>query len=182
VDAGSHVNLLRTGTTYKFAEGQRYVVISAAAASTDYHADKLNYKAVGYRGAVNGSVYEDGANKALVLTLGAAPSTTTPIVTQPTAPGILIPSQPAESSQPAPVARAGWATTPTATAALGGLSNYSGIASPQLLNLFNASLALEGKQEANRVGESLSPCPEYQHQHRGNRSDINRAVGGWGAH
>ncbi|QLR44670.1 autotransporter domain-containing protein [Enterobacter sp. RHBSTW-00994] len=158
VDAGSHVNLLRTGTTYKFAEGQRYVVISAAGASTDYHADKLNYKAVGYRGAVNGSVYEDGANKALVLTLGAAPSTTTPIVTQPTAPGILIPSQPAEPSQPAPVARAGWATTPTATAALGGLSNYSGIASPQLLNLFNASLALEGKQEANRVGESLSPA------------------------
>lgn len=52
--------------------------------------------------------------------------------------------------------RPGLATMPGAKAALDGLANYTGISSPQLLNLYNASLAIEGKREANRVGESLS--------------------------
>ncbi|WP_449557021.1 autotransporter domain-containing protein [Huaxiibacter chinensis] len=210
VEAGSHVNLLRTGSTYKFAEGQRYVVISAAGANTDYHADKLNYEAIGYRGAVTGSVYEDGVNKALVLTVGAEPEVTPPVVTPPVVtppvvtppvvtppvvtppvvtppvvtppvvtppvvtppvvtppvvtppvvtPPVVTPPvvTPPVVIDPAPN-KPGQATIPGATAALGGLANYTGISSPQLLDLYNASLALEGKQAANRAGESLSPA------------------------
>ncbi|MCG5045539.1 autotransporter domain-containing protein [Enterobacteriaceae bacterium 155047] len=208
VEAGSQVNLLRTGTTYKFAEGQRYVVISAAGANTDYHADKLNYEAIGYRGAVTGSVYEEGVNKALVLTVGAEPEITPPVVTPPVVtppvvtppvvtppvvtppvvtppvvtppvvtppvvtppvvtppvvtPPVVTPPvvTPPVVTDPAPTTpnKPGQATIPGATAALGGLANYTGIASPQLLNLYNASLALEGKQASNRAGESLSPA------------------------
>ncbi|MEB6380944.1 autotransporter domain-containing protein [Leclercia adecarboxylata] len=175
IDAGSSINLLRTGSTYKFAEGQRYVVINAAGAETDYHADQLNYKALGYRGMVNGSVYEDAQSKALVLTLGAepvipdpveplpepqpepTPEVTPPVVTEPeiTPPVVTTPVPPAPE-EPAQPGKRGYATIPSATAALGGLANYSGIASPELLNLYNASLAIEGKKEANRAGERLS--------------------------
>ena len=173
IDAGSSVNLLRTGSTYQFAEGQRYVVINAAGTETDYHADQLNYKALGYRGVVNGTVAELDESKALVLTLGAEPVTpapvepqpeptpevTPPVVTEPdvTTPVVTVPSQPAPAEpEPAQPTKRGYATIPSATAALGGLAHYSGIASPQLLDLYNASLAIEGKQEANRVGERLS--------------------------
>jgi len=78
------------------------------------------------------------------------PDVTTPIVTVPTPP-----TPPAEPTPAQPTKR-GYATIPSATAALGGLARYSGIASPQLLDLYNASLAIEGKQEANRAGERLS--------------------------
>jgi outer membrane autotransporter protein len=66
---------------------------------------------------------------------------TPPVVTPPT--------------QPTP--KPALATIPSATAALGGLANYTGISSPQLLDLYNASLAIQGKDEANRAGEKLSP-------------------------
>lgn len=219
IDAGSSVNLLRTGNTYNFAEGQRYVVVSAAGASTNFNADQLNYKAVGYAGAVTGTVVDDGSNKALVLTVGAEPVVTPPpvitppVVTPPviTPPPVVTPpvvtppvvtppvvtppvvtppvvtppvvtppvitppvitppvvtppvvtppvitppvvTPPVVTPEPT---RPGLATMPGAKAALGGLANYTGIASPQLLDLYNASLAIEGKREANRVGESLS--------------------------
>jgi len=180
IDAGSSINLLRTGNTYQFAEGQRYVVINAAGTQTDYHADQLNYKALGYHGTVNGTVYEDAQSKALVLTLGAEPVTpdpvepqpepqpeptpevTPPVVTEPEVvpPVVTTPEQPTQPapSEPAPAqpGKRGYATIPAATASLGGLASYSGIASPELLNLYNASLAIEGKKEANRVGERLS--------------------------
>jgi len=137
IDAGSHVNLLRTGSTYNFADGQRYVVVSAAGANSQFNAEQLNYKAVGYAGAVKGSVYDDGVSKTLVITLGTEPVVTPPVVTpEPTRPVL--------------------ATMPGAKAALGGLANYTGIASPQLLELYNASLAIKGEREANRVGERLS--------------------------
>ena len=211
IDAGSSVNLLRTGATYQFAEGQRYVVITAAGAGTDYHADQLNYEAVGYRGAVSGSVYEDGANKALVLTVGAEPVVVPPVVTPPVVtppvvtppvvtppvvtppvvtppvvtppvvtppvvtppvvtppvvtppvvtppvvtPPVVTPPVVTPPTQPTP--KPGLATIPSATAALGGLASYTGISSPQLLDLYNASLAIQGKDEANRAGEKLSP-------------------------
>ncbi|MFO3905810.1 autotransporter domain-containing protein [Enterobacter hormaechei] len=176
IDAGSSVKLLRTGSTYQFAEGQRYVVINAAGADTDYHADQLNYKALGYRGTVNGSVYDVADSKALVLTLGAepviiepvepqpepTPEVTPPVVAEPdvTTPVVTVPTPPTQPApaEPAPVqpTKRGYATIPSATASLGGLAHYSGIASPELLNLYNASLAIEGKQEANRAGERLS--------------------------
>lgn len=204
VDAGSSISLARSGNTYQFAAGQRYVVIDASSTNTDYHADALNYKAAGYNGPVTGSTFSDGTNSALVLTLEqppvvvmppvvvtppvvtepvviapvetvpvvTAPVETAPVETQPevstpvvstpvmppvvdTLPVVVIPpvvvTPPAE---PQPVAPAR-ATTPNATASLGGLANYSGI-SPQLLELYNASLAINGEQEANRVGERLS--------------------------
>ncbi len=174
VDAGSSIKLLRTGSTYQFAEGQRYVVINATGAETDYHADRLNYKALGYRGTVNGSVYDATDSKALVLTLGAepvviapvepqpepTPEVTPPVVTEPdvTTPIVTVPTPPTPPAEPTPAqpTKRGYATIPSATAALGGLARYSGIASPQLLDLYNASLAIEGKQEANRAGERLS--------------------------
>lgn len=244
IDENASVKLVRTGSTYNFAEGQRYVVINAAGADTNYNADKLNYQAIGYNGAVTGSVYEDGANKALVLTVGAKPVVTPPVVTEPeepvvtppvvtepeepvvtppvvtepeepvvtlpvvtepeepvvtppvvtepeepvvTPPVVTEPEKPAVTppvvtepvvtapvvtppvvtvpevtppvvTEPAPTepTKHGLTTIPSATAALGSLGNYSGI-SPQLLELYNASLAIEGTQEANRVGERLSP-------------------------
>jgi len=200
VDAGSSVSLLRTGSSYQFAEGQRYVVINAQGSDTQYNADKLYYKAIGYRGQVNGAVYEDGANKALVLTVGpedkdpvvtepvpvdptptqptqpttptqptpvepkptqptmpAQPTPVEPTPTLPTTPGKPTPvdptpTQPAEPTQPVK----NGATTPNATTALAGLSHYSGISSPQLLELYNASLAIDGTAAANRAGEQLS--------------------------
>lgn len=206
IDAGSSVNLLRTGATYQFAEGQRYVVITATGAGTEYNADKLNYQAIGYHGAVNGSVYEDGANKALVLTVGAEPVVVPPVVTPPVVtppvvtppvvtppvvtppvvtppvvtppivtppvvtppvvtppvvtppivtPPVVTPPVVTPPTQPTP--KPGLATIPAATAALGGLASYTGISSPQLLDLYNASLAIKGKDEANRAGEKLSP-------------------------
>ncbi len=262
IDENSSVKLLRTGSTYNFAEGQRYVVINANGADTNYNADKLNYQAIGYNGTVTGSVYEDGASKALVLTVGAKPVVIPPVVTEPEEPVVTPPvdvppvvTEPEEPvvtppvvtepvvtppvvtepvvtppvvtepvvtepvvtppvvtepvvtppvvtepvvtppvvtepvvtppvvtepvvtepvvtepvvtepvvtpptvTEPAPAEpiKQGQATIPSATAALGGLGNYSGI-SPQLLELYNASLAIEGTQEANRVGERLSP-------------------------
>nr|WP_318384192.1 autotransporter domain-containing protein [uncultured Enterobacter sp.] len=169
VDSGSSVILGRTGSTYSFAKGQRYVVIDANATDTNYNADTLKYKAVGYTGAVTGSTYNDGTNSALVVTLVNAPTTpvvttpptttpvvTTPVVTTPvvTPPVVTTPVvTPPVTTEPTP--NKGWATIPNATSSLGGLTSYSGI-SPQLLNLYNASLAIDGKKEANRVGERLS--------------------------
>ena len=150
------------------------MVINAIGAETDYHADRLNYKALGYRGTVNGSVYDATDSKALVLTLGAepvviapvepqpepTPEVTPPVVTEPdvTTPIVTVPTPPTPPAEPTPAqpTKRGYATIPSATAALGGLARYSGIASPQLLDLYNASLAIEGKQEANRAGERLS--------------------------
>ena len=212
IEEGSSINLVRTGGTYQFAEGQRYVVINATGSGTDYNADKLNYSAIGYRGAVSGSVYETGTDKALVLTVGAEPPVVTPpvvtppvvtppvvtppvvtppvvtppIVTPPVVtppvvtppvvtppvvtppvvtppvvtppvvtPPVVTPPVVTPPTQPTP--KPALATIPSATAALGGLANYTGISSPQLLDLYNASLAIQGKDEANRAGEKLSP-------------------------
>ncbi|MCU6669550.1 autotransporter domain-containing protein [Enterobacteriaceae bacterium H4N4] len=170
VDAGSSINLLRTGSSYKFAEGQRYVVIAAAGSDTHYNAESLNYKAVGYDGEVKGSVYDEAESKALVLTLTTAPvipepqpepqpEVTPPVMTPPdvTTPIVTEPTQPAPADPtPAQPGKRNWATIPSATAALGGLASYTGISSPQLLDLYNASLAVEGQSEANRAGEQLS--------------------------
>ncbi|WP_318356148.1 autotransporter domain-containing protein [Enterobacter sp.] len=199
VESGSSVSLARTGNTYQFAAGQRYVVIDANSTDTNYNADALHYTAVGYNGVAKGSTYNDGTNSALVVTLENAPvvvtppvvtppvvtppvvtppvvtppvvtppDTTPPVVTPPdttppvvvtppvTTPPVVTPpvvTPPVVTPQPTP--KPEWATIPNATASLGGLGHYSGI-SPQLLELYNASLAIEGKKEANRVGELLS--------------------------
>lgn len=152
VDKGSSVYLSRAGKTYQFAAGQRYVVIDAASANTHYNAGSLTYKVTGYSGTVKGSQYDDGTRSALVLSLGDESAAADPVkaINPVTAtPGMPVtPDVPAKSQQRR-------ATTPTATAALGGLTQYSGI-SPQLLELYNASLAIASQDEANRAGESLS--------------------------
>jgi outer membrane autotransporter protein len=48
------------------------------------------------------------------------------------------------------------ATASNAVSSLGGLGSYTGL-EPELLNLYNASLALGTTAEANRAGEQLSP-------------------------
>ncbi|EOI3546310.1 autotransporter domain-containing protein [Cronobacter dublinensis] len=159
VDQGSSISLTRTGNTYKFAPGQRYVVINANSNGTNYNADKLAYKAVGYAGKVTGSTYVDETNSALVVQLEKAP--TPPVPGTPTVPGKpttpTVPGKPPVVVKPpvAPVTGPERATTSNATSSLNGLASYSGIA-PQLLELYNASLAIEGTKEANRVGERLS--------------------------
>lgn len=222
LDQGTHVSLVRTGNTYQFAQGQRYVVINANSADTQYNANTLNYQAVGYNGGVKGTEYNDGTHSALVVSLVEAPVvvtptpvTTTPVTTEPvttepvtttpvttapvtttpvtttpvtttpvttapvtttpvttapvtttpvttapvttvpvTTPVVTTPVTTPVSTAPVVITKS-WATIPSATAALGGLARYSGI-SPQLLELYNASLAIDGKAEANRVGEALS--------------------------
>lgn len=216
IEEGSRISLARTGNTYQFATGQRYVVISANSADTRYNASALNYSAAGYNGAVTGAEYNDGTHNALVLTLQEAPAvvtppqttrptpvtsdpvtttpvTTTPVTTEPvttppetTAPVVTVPVTttpvtpvvvtpvvvtpvvvtpvvvPPVVVTPAPVQNQptapslkNQATTQGATATLDGLGQYSGI-SPQLLELYNASLAINGTTEANRAGEQLS--------------------------
>lgn len=225
IDEGSHISLTRTGNTYAFATGQRYVVISANSADTQYNANSQNYSAVGYNGAVKGTEYNDGTHSALVVSLEDAPVvvtppqtsrpapvtttpvtttpvTTTPVTTEPVTttpvtttpvttpvtttpvtpvvvtpvvvtppaqtpvvetpateapvvvtPVVTTPAQP--QTQPVKPTLKNLATTQGATSTLNGLTQYSGI-SPQLLELYNASLAINGTSEANRVGEQLS--------------------------
>lgn len=160
VDEGSRISLARTGNTYRFATGQRYVVIDAASAGTHYNASTLKYKASGYTGTVKGTEYNDGTRSALVLSLvdahAVTPVTPTPVTTAPGTTTPVVTPTPVTTTPTAPVqTQHGWATIPSATAALSGLTSYSGI-SPQLLELYNASLAIDSKAEANRVGESLS--------------------------
>lgn len=158
VDKGSSIYLTRAGRSYQFAAGQRYVAIDAASANTHYNASSLTYKVTGYNGNVTGKQYDDGTRSALVLSLADDTAVAEPVKT--TTPDMAIPAVPGKATAPvtptAPVKiQRGWATTPGATAALGGLGHYSGI-SPQLLELYNASLAIDNKEEANRAGESLS--------------------------
>ncbi len=93
IDAGSGVSLARTGNTYQFAAGQRYVVIDANSTDTNYNVDRLRYQAAGYTGAATGSTYDENGRSALVVTLQepvTPPPTTTP--TNPTTP--VTPTQP----------------------------------------------------------------------------------------
>ncbi|MNR90976.1 Outer membrane protein B precursor [compost metagenome] len=68
LDAGSSVALKKNGS-YRFANGQRYLVIQAAAAGSNYNEATLRYLADGYRGDITGSTVLDGANLGLLLTL-----------------------------------------------------------------------------------------------------------------
>ncbi len=129
IAAGSAVTL-KPLTTYAFAAGQRFVVVTAAGAAS-YNENALNYAASGYTGSLSGSSVTSGGTNNLVVTLGTNPAT------------------PAPSSP---------ATVPNAVAALGGLSRYTGI-DPALLNLFNAGQALNlgSTADANRAGRQLNP-------------------------
>lgn len=68
MDAGSGV-MLKKVDTYRFANGQRYLVIQANAAGTDFNEAALRYGATGFNGTVTGSTMADGGNLDLLLTL-----------------------------------------------------------------------------------------------------------------
>ncbi|WP_455813548.1 autotransporter outer membrane beta-barrel domain-containing protein [Pseudomonas graminis] len=140
IESGSTVSL-KALNTYSFAAGQRYVVITAATNGTDYNADSLNYLASGYSGLNTGAAVVNGNTSSLVVTLG----------------NIINPTNPTTPST-------SYATTGNAISSLKGLKQYSGIA-PGLLDLYNASLAIDSTREANRVGEQLSPVQNSSASH-----------------
>lgn len=146
--SGSSVNLVSQG--YAFAAGQRYVVIDASdAANTQYNEGTLKYNASGFTGTVKGSATTDSSSgdKLLVLNLSAA-QTTTPTT----------PTTPTTSTTPTTPTTQSWEPTiGNAISSLNGLQNYTGVSNAGLLNLYNASLAINSVGEANRVGEQLSP-------------------------
>ncbi|WP_034302622.1 autotransporter domain-containing protein [Herbaspirillum sp. RV1423] len=130
-DAGSSV-VLKPITTYSFAQGQKFVVVQAATAN--YNAGALNYSATGYDGVVTGASVVDSGNAALtdlILTLGARSSGST-----------------------SPILRA---TSNDAVSSLNGLFRYNGT-DANVLNMYNAAVALGSTAEANRAGAQLSPA------------------------
>lgn len=130
IASGSSITLATTGSSYSFAQGQRYLVIVANSSGTNYNASSLNYSAVGYSGTVTGAVVSDGGNSDLVLTLGSTGGGSSPINA---------------------------ATASNSSEALRGLFNYTGTQA-QLLNLFNAAAAIGSDSgKANAVGAQLSP-------------------------
>lgn len=68
IDAGSSV-MLKKVASYGFANGQRYLVVQADSAGTNYNESTLRYGATGFNGTVSGSSVVDGSNLDLVLTL-----------------------------------------------------------------------------------------------------------------
>lgn len=143
VAAGSAISLMRTGSSYNFAAGQRYVVIDAASNGTDYHSSQLNYQATGYSGGVRGSTVTADGRSALVVSL-----TDTPVIP-------VTPVTPGDSGGVTPQKPPHRASHGNAISSLNGLANYSGIRDG-ILDLYNASLAIDSQDEANRVGERLA--------------------------
>ncbi len=135
IDAGSSIKLLNTGS-YGFADGQRYVVIKASTA--DYNASKLHYSADTFNGTVSGAAISDEVSNTDNLVVYLSGGKNSGGGNTPT------------TGKPLP-------TTGNAISSLNGLSSYSGISSPALLNLFNASKTITTEAEANRIGEQLSP-------------------------
>lgn len=68
IDAGSSVMLKNVGS-YRFANGQRYLVVQASATGTNYNEGSLHYGATGFNGTVSGSSITDGGHQLLLLTL-----------------------------------------------------------------------------------------------------------------
>lgn len=134
--AGSAVTLQKTAS-YGFAAGQRYVVVDAAASGTNYNASSLVYSIAGVSGAVvTGAAVANGSNSDLVVTVVSLDGSTS------TSGGTsTIVSQTSNSN---------------ASSALKGLTSYTGITNSNLLNLYNATLALSGS-EATSAGKKLSP-------------------------
>jgi outer membrane autotransporter protein len=167
IDSGSTV-ALKSLNTYKFASGQRYVVVTAAQNGTNYNAGTLNYLTSGYTGVTSGSVVNTGNTSNLVLTL-STPTTEIPgETTNPTNPGNpdtpTNPTNPGNPTNPATPTNPGFATTGNAISSLQGLQKYTGIA-PGMLDLYNASLAIDSTGEANKVGEQLSPVQNSSASH-----------------
>ena len=131
--AGTTVGLTKTGSAYTFAQGQRYLVITAQdGAHSNFNEGSLNYNldasGLGLSGKNVALTDSPGAN-ALVLT-----------VVSTTGSGAV-----------------NGATTSDARSSLGGLFNYQGL-DPQLMNLQRAGAALGSTDSANNGGAQLSPA------------------------
>lgn len=142
ITSGASIVLRSVSGNYGFAAGQRFVVIDAAGAGTNYNASSLNYSLSGASAAnltiTGSSVALSNGNTDLVLSLSAPGGTTT----SPTTSTIT------------------YASRPNASNALAGLLNYSGIRDAALLNLYNATrfAVSSGSQTSNsRVGTQLEP-------------------------
>ena len=130
VASGSSITLQKL-SSYGFAAGQRFVVIDALTAGTNYNASTLNYSAVGSTGlTVSGATVVNGSRSDLVVSLSSPSSATS------------------------------GATAPNANSALTGLGNYTGVSNAGLLNLYNASMALNSSgsiADLNNAGKQLNP-------------------------
>ncbi|MGA4093230.1 autotransporter outer membrane beta-barrel domain-containing protein [Ralstonia nicotianae] len=144
---GSSITLQSNG--YAFAAGQRYVVVDTAGTAA-YNAGSLRYAINGYASNVTGAVVANGGNSDLVLTVVSATSLSSPATPSPTTSTTTTTTT---TQNPASIA-----TVPNAVASLNGLLSYTGISSPNLLNLYNAalgSLSERSTASANQIGKQL---------------------------
>ncbi|MBU9200250.1 autotransporter domain-containing protein [Burkholderia multivorans] len=159
---------------YAPTPGQRFVVVDAAAAGTNYNDQDLHYSVRGYtRGVVVGHTVTEDGRSYLVLDLSqqAAP----PTGTTPPATGTPTGGQPGSGGDDNTSDGSGTSpTTPTnvmtsaPVSSLQGLGNYTGIKSADLLNLFNAAIALNANGSyalVKRVGTQLSPAMQSSAAH-----------------
>jgi outer membrane autotransporter protein len=160
IAAGSSVTLQGTGGGYGFAAGQRFVVVDATGTGT-YNAGALNYAIAGYTATMTGTTVSTSGHDDLVVTVDSAtPDSTGAGTSTGTGGNSTGGSSPARS----PSTEASLASAPNAAASLHGLLSYTGVAQPQLLNLYNATLAALGtgsgassSASANRIGQQLAP-------------------------
>ncbi|WP_236105544.1 autotransporter domain-containing protein [Pandoraea fibrosis] len=159
-DAGASVALKKLNS-YGFAQGQRFVVAQASHASTNYNAGSLNYSADGYTGTYSGASVvdsDDNTKTDLVVTLAAPATGTNPGGTDPgSTPGGSSPGGTSPGTSPGATSPIMRATTPNAISALSGLFRYGGT-NADMLNMFNAAVALDSAGDANRAGAQLSPA------------------------
>ncbi len=149
VAPGSSITLKSTSGGYGFAAGQRYVVIEATGTGT-YNVNSLSYAITGYTGTVTGQSVSVNGDTDLVLTVDStSPDGTT------TTPG-----SPTSTTTPSTATLTMPATAPNAISAITGITHYTGVSSPALLNLYDAVLAdisTASSSTANRIGNQLSP-------------------------
>lgn len=152
IAAGSSVTLRGTGAGYGFAAGQRFVVVDATGTGT-YNTGALKYSIAGYTATLTGSTVATSGHTDLVVSIDSVQQNSS---SGSSGTGSTNPGSPA----PSPLAEASLATAPNAVASLHGLLSYTGVTQPQLLNLYNATLAAlsqESGTSANRVGQQLGP-------------------------
>ncbi len=165
IAAGSSVGL--KGQGYAFAPGQRFDVVDASRAGTNYHEGSLHYSANGFNGTITGKNVISGARSDLVLTLSAAaipppPPQTQQTLTQQTQ-QTQTQTQQTQSTQtqstPTQTSPSIRATAPNSIAALAALFRYSGY-DANLMNLQNAAIAVNAygsTEEVNHAGAQLTP-------------------------
>lgn len=130
IASGSSVNL-HALNGFSFRAGQRFVVMEAATAGTNYNQNTLNYSADGYAGRFTAMNVVNGAQSDFLVCLG-----------------ISCASQVATS-----------ATTPNAISAIAGLYRLPiNNTNAGLLSLFNSVAGLGSTAEANRAGAQLRPA------------------------